>query len=114
MTVRIEGKVTDHINTMIRIYNGCEMPLYENIIILDNYDGTDYKKNKEKVGTILFSSQLISKPSIDVTKVLPTSSLNILTWKQLDGYEKALNISLTLTNMISCKSWINDNTNMPR
>jgi len=61
----------------------------EKILIIDSFDGAEHKKTeKKKISFISFSSQLTTKLWIESGTQTPGSSLDILTWQQLNASEK--------------------------
>ena len=61
----------------------------EKCLIIDSFDGAEHKKtDKKKISFISFSSQLTTKLRIESGTQTPGSSLDILTWQQLNASEK--------------------------
>ena len=63
------------------------------VIVIDSFDGAEHSKsNKKRTSLISFSSQLFTPQMINSGKVTCGSSLNILTWQQLNGTESYINM----------------------
>ena len=103
-TARIKGAFTDYIKLIVDSYTDRGVRLDDELIVMDSYDGAEHRSTSNKrISIISFSSQIISRSLIETAKASPASSLNILTWQQLVGEEKAVNLFPALMDMYTCK-----------
>ena len=103
-TARIKGTFKDYIKLIVDSYTNRGVTLDDELIVMDSYDGAEHRSTSNKrISIISFSSQIISRSLIESAKASPASSLNILTWQQLVGEEKAMNLFPALMDMYACK-----------
>ena len=75
-----------------RKYNR-NIPENADVIVIDSFDGAEHaKSNKKRTSLITFSSQLFTPEMINLGEITCGSSLNILTWQQLNGTESYSNM----------------------
>ena len=66
----------------------------------DSFDCAEHKKTEnKKMNLILFSSQMLTKEKIESGKQSTGSSLNILTWKQLNASESCETVFPAVQNL---------------
>ena len=85
---KITGSYKDYCTLMIGKHKDMNPEVKGKIIVLDSYDGANHKRDSS---VISFSSQMTSSTIVKNT-VGAGSSLNILTWMQLEAAEKAANL----------------------
>ena len=90
---RIEGTYAGYIKLLTDQHEKKGFsPLTQKLVVIDSHDGAEHgKTNKNITNIVSFSSKVVSKKSLD-GGYGGGSSLDILTWQQMIGEEKPLNI----------------------
>ena len=109
--VRTQGMYDDYIMLMAKKYHEQDNTnSYKIMIIMDRYDGAEHRNTKDKRTSIIsFSSQMFGKDTI-VSGVSTANSLNILTWQQMQGDEKAKYVFPAIKPIFQTKKDIIDNS----
>ena len=71
--------------------------------MLDSYDGDEHTKSpRNRINIVSYSTQMFSSSTVSAG-ILPTKSVNILTWQQVLGEEKSANIFPSLGSVFDMK-----------
>ena len=92
---KIDGSYCSYVKMMASKHKDYDRRIMEDadVIVIDLFDGAKHSKsNTKRTSLISFSSQLFTPQMINLGKVTCGSSLNILTWQQINGTESYSNM----------------------